>query len=1139
MKNPFIQFIKYTMLGVILLSPVFVQADDTDIYVSNALSATSEPMVMFVLDWRPNLGSIKCNGLPTVPALDPTNATDRQTVATACGWSDPNFVSYFTAADLSDGKVVYFELLRAALKQVLEPLSGVKIGLMMSHDNNCSGNNTCGPTVNSCSNGAYILSGFKSIDATDANGNKAAFHTILSNIPIPGGNESHKYQGKEIYFELFRYLSGQGIYNGHLGYKDFGNTNATNNLNGTPTAESPPHSNIAWDTSIESGTDYVTPIAATADCVKVFTINLMDQVSQQDDDSNSAISATKSNGGMNSLLLQGNTNNLNTVLAWLHNNDIANGTYGTAPDVNGVQNVTSYFVVDSPNNTTNGYANAGGTGTAITLGSDPASMVANLKSIFNQILSVSTTFVAASVPVNVFNRTEFLDDVYIALFQAEKNGKPQWVGNLKKLKIQLDANNNYFIGDANGIPAFASDSRINYNALSFWTNPAGADVVAANTTDGEITGLDGRSVARGGAGQRINGFLSGSPGINNADAGARQLFTEPGTYVNGTPTTLVALDATAANAGTFWSDLNANGVYSSGTTFNTVAWSTALTYAAATAAEQTIAINTLKCSRGIDVNDQNGNGSTTDTRPWLLGDPIHSRPLAINYGATTGYSTTNPDIRIIMGGNDGYIHMFRNTTTSGAQSGAEVWGFMPRWTLNIQKRLMDNAPGSPLHPYGVDGESTVYTYDANKDGSIKAADGDKAYLFFGLRRGGRHYYALDVTTPDSPKMLWHISNSTAGFSEIGLTFSTPKVIKVSYDSNVKVPALVFAGGYDTNKDTRNNSPGSDDGMGRGVFIVNAATGALIWKGVYGASSANISATEYNHSEMVDSIASEVTPMDSDADGVTDRLYVGDTGGRIWRIDMAGTNRTTWKVTKFASVGHHANNSKSNDRRVFHAVDVVQSRDSVGSFDAIIGGTGDRPNPLDKSIGNNIPENWFFMIKDRNTTSGTPPAGLIVFNNLADLSDNCFQQVGATCTATQINNLSSAGWKILLNQATGEKALSAPVTLAGAIYFTSYEPPQTTNSVTCGPSEGSGLLYCLNLQDASAKCNFDLSNAVTNANGDVIEMQASDRFRYTGTGIPADVIVISKGGKNIIVPPGGLMPVEVKTRWRTFWYQRKD
>ena len=41
-----------------------VSADDTDVYINAGagLPANSEPMVMFSLDYRPNLGSAACNG---------------------------------------------------------------------------------------------------------------------------------------------------------------------------------------------------------------------------------------------------------------------------------------------------------------------------------------------------------------------------------------------------------------------------------------------------------------------------------------------------------------------------------------------------------------------------------------------------------------------------------------------------------------------------------------------------------------------------------------------------------------------------------------------------------------------------------------------------------------------------------------------------------------------------------------------------------------------------------------------------------------------------------------------------------------------------------------------------------------------
>ena len=61
------------MIRKILLSTVFAamvasigvaNADDTDVYlnVGGGLPDNSEPLVMFSLDYRPNLGSTACNG---------------------------------------------------------------------------------------------------------------------------------------------------------------------------------------------------------------------------------------------------------------------------------------------------------------------------------------------------------------------------------------------------------------------------------------------------------------------------------------------------------------------------------------------------------------------------------------------------------------------------------------------------------------------------------------------------------------------------------------------------------------------------------------------------------------------------------------------------------------------------------------------------------------------------------------------------------------------------------------------------------------------------------------------------------------------------------------------------------------------
>ncbi|MFT6639575.1 MAG: type IV pilus assembly protein PilY1 [Patiriisocius sp.] len=63
-------------------------------------------------------------------------------------------------------------------------------------------------------------------------------------------------------------------------------------------------------------------------------------------------------------------------------------------------------------------------------------------------------------------------------------------------------------------------------------------------------------------------------------------------------------------------------------------------------------------------------------------------------------------------------------------------------------------------------------------------------------------------------------------------------------------------------------------MGNAIYIVNAQTGELIWK-----------ADRNKFSDMDYSITSDVRVLDIDADGLTDRLYVGDMGGQVWRFDI--------------------------------------------------------------------------------------------------------------------------------------------------------------------------------------------------------------------------------------------------------------
>lgn len=1052
--------ISLLMLFVVFFSTAS-RADDTDIYLGNGSAASSEPLVMFSLDYRSNLTSNVCADV---------NADN----CTAAKFFRDNGLS----ADLpSSGKLVFFDILRLSLKQVLKEVSGVKVGLMMSHNDagGCTGFlGETPPTSDKCSNGGVILMGFQSLVKDDTNGARALINAKLAALKAmkPDANSpDHPYQGRELFFEFFRYVTGHDVYSGYNGWIDYEQGNSvdkrTNMSCGSTDAVK---QKACYDSTIISDSKtYTSPLLSQDSCTKIYTINFLFQVSQSEADADSAITATAATGGMAGINLSGTNKSFNTVIAYLHDTDLA-------PGMAGKQSVESYFFVSPSqiNQTTNGYAKAGGTGSALPLAEDPQELVDALRSILQQILSTSTTFVAASVPVNVFNRATVVDNVYIALFQAETRAR--WNGNLKKLrlkdKILADGTHDPQLFDALDTPAIAADGRIKYDALTFWTEPSA--LTDSDPNNNITAGRDGRHIARGGAGQKIPGFLTGDPKLTNGEGG-RTLYYD-------------------GAAGAALRDLNAD---------STTATALRASLGAATDND---ALALLKFVRGF-----NADGTM---RPWLLGDPLHSRPLPINYGTLGGeYNVNNPAIFIAMGGNDGFMRFFENTTSTSGQSGKEVWAFMPKEVMGIQGTLQKNDL-TTSHPYGVDGTPAVFQDEAN----------NKTYLYFGLRRGGSAYYALDITSPRAaPKLQWKIDASTTGFSQLGLAFSTPQIGYVRNASGAKVPAVFFAGGYDKNKDYK--SPNGPDSKGRAIYVVHAVTGELIW-----------AATNDTHTELVDSIPSDVTIGDTDGDGLIDRILVGDSGGNVWRADTNGLP-SGWKLGLLAKLGYHNDTARLNDRRFFHAPDLVQSRDAEGLFDAVIIGSGDREDPLDKS---GLVKNYLFMIKDRNVI---PAAGTPKNTNLnktpADLTDITTNTCLIRSTATDCDVDLTNGWRLELDS-TGEKSLASPITFGNVIYFTSYFPAGSTDDATCGPKEGSGALYAVALDDGSAAFNFNQSDDQSGDTTGLANSLDDRKNRLASGGIPAQVVFIPYGstGLSYIKSDLDVDKPPISNRFRTFW-QRQE
>jgi type IV pilus assembly protein PilY1 len=133
----------------------------------------------------------------------------------------------------------------------------------------------------------------------------------------------------------------------------------------------------------------------------------------------------------------------------------------------------------------------------------------------------------------------------------------------------------------------------------------------------------------------------------------------------------------------------------------------------------------------------------------------------------------------------------------------------------------------------------VYTVDGSPI-LVKDSSGNRL-LVFGMRRGGRAYYAINVTDtdPDNWTVAWRVSNLTTGMEELGLTFSTPQEGRIKTGTATDVDGvtsdtyksfLVIPGGYASNED---KSTAEDDydltsthnsNMGRAIYLLDTDTG---------------------------------------------------------------------------------------------------------------------------------------------------------------------------------------------------------------------------------------------------------------------------------------------------------------------------
>ncbi len=542
--------------------------------------------------------------------------------------------------------------------------------------------------------------------------------------------------------------------------------------------------------------------------------------------------------------------------------------------------------------------------------------------------------------------------------------------------------------------------------------------------------------------------------------------------------------------------------------------------------------NLIKWIRGQDVLNENGfqvAGADTDVRASIHGDVLHSRPVVLNYSS----SSSSSNVYVFYGGNDGVFRAIKGG--QAATDGKEQWAFIPTEFFTKLARLYNNSPqvlypstSSGITPtptkrdYFFDGPVTSYI-KRNSSGVVT-----KAVLFITVRRGGSFIYAIDITTPTDPKFLWKKSNADGGFGELGQTWSQPVVATINAQTN---PVLIFGAGYDATSEDP-DIPATSDTIGRGIYVIDALTGAPIWAASnatanFGSLPSGMTALAV--SGMNFSISSDVTVIDRTLDGIADRIYAVDVASNVWRVDINDTNPANWAVWKIAALGQRtASTANAAARKLMFSPDVVFGT----SYDSIVLGTGDREHPLSTSSATQAVVNRFYMIKDPNV--GTTGANL-------GLTDTCGATFASTCSsffdATSGGSVPAAasGWSVTL--ATGEKVINGPIVTGSHTIFGTNKPD--TSNTACTANLGVAQRYDVNYLTGLG------GGAFKDANGNTVTSEVA----IGGGFLPSPVSgVVQIGGVPYIfttdnpLNPGGVIPITItvpQKRNRIYWHEKLE
>ena len=350
----------------------------------------------------------------------------------------------------------------------------------------------------------------------------------------------------------------------------------------------------------------------------------------------------------------------------------------------------------------------------------------------------------------------------------------------------------------------------------------------------------------------------------------------------------------------------------------------------------------------------------------FLGDIVDSQ--AVYTGAPNapyldandpGYSTfaaaqAARPARVYVGGNDGMLHAFDDAT------GDEAWAFIPHDLYRSDNTglgalaYQDGALPPFRHHYYVDSTPRVIDVD------FGGADWH-SLLVGGLGKGGKSYYALDVSNPAAVateaqaagQYLWTFTDADMGYS-----YGRPMLAKTRGFSGAWL--MVVSAGY--------NNP---SGLGK-IFFVDAKTGKKLKEMDTGFGNSTSPSGMVHISGYTQDFRNQLI----------DQIYGGDLYGNLWRFDVSDSSPANWTVAKLASLTDPSGNPQPVTTPPQIEVDLANGIDRW-----VFIGTGrllDDTDISDTTIANQ--KQTFYAIRDGTTTTPNPITAALTRADLDELTD---------------------------------------------------------------------------------------------------------------------------------------------------------